>query len=816
MPRQRKSKRAGFRGTQYQVMKAKGLIASRAAVSPPQAAFIPPAVSSVQPAGSCALPDGGPSQIAGSSAAATKLSSVPPAWNQTATAASQSGSVDTSALDEPHYRIVNIATLLKAMTAFLVCKTCHSADFTIKEDYSRRKGFCSQLVFHCKSCKNSHAFPTSEVRSAGPQGGQSHDVNRRAVLAALSMGCGRADFHRFCGIFNMPKLLAQDSWNNHVSAISNASDAVFQQSASHAVQEYRRSKNARDGEVISAAVTFDGTWAKRGYSSHYGVQAALLNGRVIDFQLLCTYCKSCQLMEESGVDKDTVVYLDWYRKHLPICRKNYNGSSASMEAQGAVDIFGRSVEKHNLRYTTFIGDGDSKAYFLVKDMYGEDHEVKKIDCVGHVHKRMGANLRNWLDTNKKVVMEDLGRVSGSGRLTKMAINRLSTYYGYAIRRNLGNVERMKKDILAVLYHSCLPRNAEDTGCKQSTKTPSEGHVFQHDTCPHSVADQHQYCPEGEDSWCRWQSDQATGENRYQPSRCLPHCFYHELLPIFQRLSNEDLLERCKDGYTQNANESFHSTVWSYVPKSKYRGPVMVLAGTRIAAAQFNHGSKVFAQLLQEMKTPPGKFSIAAFKNLDEKRITESNRKATVECKKRRVIRTKRKAKRHDRQQRTESLTYQAGAFGTSADDQEVASPPLAASRGREKRRKGKELATASRRPRAVVLATESSSEDETAIVECKDNFLQIFFMRLRNFALGHYTDYSSFDEGETAEKVDDDSSRANYSSELENSGNEIIAANFESTIVDFDDDSDSSFRGFIVESLESGDLPYVLLSEDSD
>ncbi|XP_065830649.1 uncharacterized protein [Oscarella lobularis] len=777
MGRRTKSKRAGFRGTPSYVMKAKGLIASRATVSSPAAAS-EPVVSSVPPAGS-----GGPSQIAGSSAAAGKLSSIPPAWNQTVAAMSQSGSVDTSALDEPHYRIVNIATLLKAMTAFLVCKSCHSADFTIKEDYSRRKGFCSQLVFYCKSCESNLSFPTSELRS-GVQG-TSHDVNRRAVLAALSMGCGRADFHRFCGIFNMPPLFLPDSWNNHMSAIAHASDAVFQQSASHAVQDYRRSKTAQDGEVIDAAVTFDGTWAKRGYSSHYGVQAALLNGRVIDFQMLCTYCKSCQRMEESGVDKDSVVYLDWYRKHLPICRKNYNGSSASMEAQGAVDIFGRSAQKHNLRYTTFIGDGDSKAYFLVKDMYGEDHEVKKIDCVGHVHKRMGANLRNWLDTNKKVVMEDLGRVSGSGRLTKMAINRLSTYYGYAIKRNLGNVERMKKDILAVLYHSCLPRNAEDTGCKQSTKTPSEGHVFQHDTCPHSVADQHQYCPEGEDSWCRWQSDQATNENRYHQSRCLPHCFFHELLPIFRRLSDEDLLDRCKDGYTQNANESFHSTLWSYVPKSKYRGPLLILAGTRIAAAQFNHGSKVFVQLLKEMKSPPGKFSVAAFTNLDEKRIASSNQKATAECKKRRVIRKERKAKRHDSQRRTEDLTYEAGAFGRSADDKEVASPPVTASRGG---RKGKKLATTSKRGRALVVATESSSEDETDIVEW------------------HYTDYSSSDEDETAEQVDD-SSRADNTSEPESSTSEVIVASYE----DFDDDSDSSFRGFIVESLESG----VLLSDKS-
>jgi len=33
-----------------------------------------------------------------------------------------------------------------------------------------------------------------------------------------------------------------------------------------------------------------------------------------------------------------------------------------METSGTVEIFDRSIEKRNLCYTTFIGDGDSAAY----------------------------------------------------------------------------------------------------------------------------------------------------------------------------------------------------------------------------------------------------------------------------------------------------------------------------------------------------------------------------------------------------------------------------------------------------------------------
>ena len=40
-----------------------------------------------------------------------------------------------------------------------------------------------------------------------------------------------------------------------------------------------------------------------------------------------------------------------------------------METAGATKTFGRSVEKHGLYYTSFYGDGDSKAYPAVKEVY---------------------------------------------------------------------------------------------------------------------------------------------------------------------------------------------------------------------------------------------------------------------------------------------------------------------------------------------------------------------------------------------------------------------------------------------------------------
>jgi len=58
-----------------------------------------------------------------------------------------------------------------------------------------------------------------------------------------------------------------------------------------------------------------------------------------------------------------------------------------MESEGAARLFGRSINKHNLRYTELYADGDSKSHAEVENTY-EDIVVEKKECIGHVQKRM--------------------------------------------------------------------------------------------------------------------------------------------------------------------------------------------------------------------------------------------------------------------------------------------------------------------------------------------------------------------------------------------------------------------------------------------
>ena len=77
---------------------------------------------------------------------------------------------------------------------------------------------------------------------------------------------------------------------------------------------------------------------------------------------------------------------------------------------------------------------------------------------------------------------------------------------------------------------------------------------------------HILCLTGKDSWCSYQAAQARGEEYHHTKLVVAL-----LKPIYARLGSRSLLEKCKDGYTQNANESLHSVEWRFCPKVLYLG-----------------------------------------------------------------------------------------------------------------------------------------------------------------------------------------------------------------------------------------------------
>lgn len=128
------------------------------------------------------------------------------------------------------------------------------------------------------------------------------------------------------------------------------------------------------------------------------------------------------------------------------------------------EMFANSIKKFGIKYTNYIGNGDSKTFKAIVDLnpYGDNCPVTKNECVGHVKKRMGARLRN-MKKEKKL---------GKNRLIDSLIKKLTEYYGLTIIKNIDSVKKMKQG-MATLNHYC------------STDTNSR----------------HDFCPDTNDTWC---------------------------------------------------------------------------------------------------------------------------------------------------------------------------------------------------------------------------------------------------------------------------------------------------------------------------
>ena len=78
-----------------------------------------------------------------------------------------------------------------------------------------------------------------------------------------------------------------------------------------------------------------------------------------------------------------------------------------MESVGAIEMFERSINNHKHRYNTYIGDGDSSSFNNVVQSKpcGETSMMNKLECVGHIQKRLGCCLRTLRQTykDKKII-----------------------------------------------------------------------------------------------------------------------------------------------------------------------------------------------------------------------------------------------------------------------------------------------------------------------------------------------------------------------------------------------------------------------------
>ena len=506
--------------------------------------------------------------------------------------------------------------ILSNLISGLICPKCYQNNVTLSENLVKRMGSATLLDISCP-CGYKHKFYSSKkVLNGG-----AFDVNRCIVYASRSCGMGQRDISLFSTLMNMPPSLSSVGYNRVSTKVALACREVARESMQTAAKEL---KMKNDDDITNASISFDGSWQKRGYSSLNGFVAAISikNGKVLDVEPMSRYCKGC-VQNEHLKKSNPMAFREWQANH--ICMKNTDGFAGGMEVTGGQRIFNRSIDKYKLWYSEVFSDGDSKTYQSVKDTYKELKVIKK-ECVGHVQKRVGSRLRNL-----KKRVKGLG---GRSRLTDKTIDRLQNFYGIAVRSNKGNLKGMQTNIMAAL-------------CHVSSSSTNEWH---------------DNCPKGSSSWCGFKRDCANGTKLYKPGVGIHPQTYKHVKPVFVDLCSKELLERCLDCQTQNANESLNGTVWKRLPKTTYVGFKQFEFGLYDAVAIFNEGRQCTIDILEKLGMEVGVFTMKGCSVINTRRISEAEFKMSEKAKKQRKVIRGRKKGYNDKAEEKEGVVYGAGLF----------------------------------------------------------------------------------------------------------------------------------------------------------
>lgn len=541
-----------------------------------------------------------------------------------------------------NYSFIHWSVFLTLQT-ILICKVCKK-DIKFYKTNMKTVGY--ELEVSCGCVKSTLISTSPKIRSG-------YEINRRLVYVMRLLGVGMVGINNFLGLMDMTSsgFGKQGYYNciNHILlAVSAVCEAVFKK----AVKE-EQELNIKNGNTADElAVSGDGSWPKRGFSSLLGLVSLIgkYSNKIVDVIVKSSYCQGCKTCQ---YEEGTIDYEAWWEDHEKDCTANHEGSAGLMEVKGVIEMFERSVSRYNVKYEFYIGDGDTKTFKQLVDSkpYNDNPVVKKKECVLHVKKRMFKRAKEAKKqltllkkakkalekTNekdkKKAAAKNKEPVEKTLSLTGAVMSKLSLYYQLAILQNSESVEGMKKAIWCTYYHM------------SST-----------DSNP-----QHEFCPTGVDSWCKYRKAEAENKlKNYKHPPAFDNDIQELLKPIYEDLTTDDLLERCVGANTQNNNESFNACVWNIVPKHMFAGKKIIEIAAYSAACVFNEGSFTILKVMETMGVHIGYEAKQHALNVDEVRVSQAERRSSLASKETRTALRNTRILLNDQYEEEEGVVYGAG------------------------------------------------------------------------------------------------------------------------------------------------------------
>lgn len=360
-------------------------------------------------------------------------------------------------------RIINIDKLREYINS--ITKHVASCGGEVVLTGEKRNGLASILSTKCTNCGFKILFPTSK-KVKGPRGIARWECNLAAVWGQMTTGGGHTTLGNTMGVLGVPVM----SKGNYISTQSDIGEwwrSKLNESMVEAGKEEKRLAE-ENGDyhqgVPTITVIVDAGWSKRAHKHSYnaksgvGVIIGLRTNKLLYIGVRNKYCASCS----KGISAEN---------HK--CYKNWDKSSSEMEADIILEGFRNAEKTHGIRYTKFVGDGDSAVYpTLLTEVPIWGRSIEKIECSNHACKCYRNNLEKLVNENPQY--------KGKGGLTQQMRKRLTSAARCAIKMRSTEsnkaeaVKQLKKDLINGPLH-CFGHHAKCSAdfCKFVRQTMSE-------------------------------------------------------------------------------------------------------------------------------------------------------------------------------------------------------------------------------------------------------------------------------------------------------------------------------------------------------
>ena len=499
--------------------------------------------------------------------------------------------------------VMNLSVLIDALKVCTHCKMGPLEMSNICKDV-RAEGMCPVLSIKCAHCSIVNVIRPSEFHRTGKRGPPTYDINSRAGLGALHSGIGHTHYAGFLGALGLPAL-NESSYKKREREAGCAIESVAKRSChwygdEEKLQSHEEGQNT-DG-LIKIAVSYDMGWRKRcrsqDSSSGMGSAVGLKTGKVVSFTTRNTMCRICEKAEQENRQPSS-----------HDCRRNHEGSSKSMEANAAVQLFSEAP-KRGVIFSTYVGDDDSTTESRLKALV--NYDIEKWSDINHACRTLSSRLYS---AKKKVK-----------GLTPTVIGYIQKCFTYCIKQNKGKPFALLESLSVIV--------------------------------PHAFGD-HSKCKE----WCNYSRDPENYRHTDLPGGKdlkgddLKACIEDALQPFL----TERAAEKMAPVGSSQRNECVNSIVGSKSPKIRhYGGSASSDFRTAAGVAQFNNGYGYVIDANEEMGLATTFPTVKYVDRMDHKREKDRQQKSGKAYKKARRQLKKNKTRKTSAQELHEGESYKTG------------------------------------------------------------------------------------------------------------------------------------------------------------